>query len=185
MVGEAPAGVYRSLARKIAVSTALFLLAMDLAGAAVLKLFGISLPVVQLAGGLVLASMGWKLLNERDEEGQSGPSPQPANPIDLQKKVFCPFTFPVTAGHGVLVVMLTLCAHASKGGWVDAIFAHLGVLAGMILMCLVVFLAYPDAPRITARISPSTAHGEAPRISGPIGTGDFGGQGSPELDWRA
>jgi len=64
MVGEEREEVFRTLARKIAVSTALFLIVMDLVGAAVLKLFGISLPVVQLAGGLVLASMGWKLLNE-------------------------------------------------------------------------------------------------------------------------
>jgi multiple antibiotic resistance protein len=159
MVGEAPVGVFRTLARKIAISTALFLLAMDLAGAAVLKLFGISLPVVQLAGGLVLASMGWKLLNEKDEDRQTGPSPELANPVELQRKVFYPFTFPLTAGPGVLVVMLTLSAHASKGRLAEAIFAHLGVLAGMTLMCLAIFVAYAYAPKITAKISPSTAHG--------------------------
>jgi multiple antibiotic resistance protein len=159
MVGEAEGKVYRSLARKIAVSTALFLLAMDLAGAAVLKLFGISLPVVQLAGGLVLASMGWKLLNESDVDGQTGPSPQMANPSDLQSKIFYPFTFPLTAGPGVLVVTLTLSAHASKGTPVEIILAQLGVLAGMVLMCAAVFIAYAYAPKITARISPSTAHG--------------------------
>jgi multiple antibiotic resistance protein len=132
---------------------------MDLAGAAVLKLFGISLPVVQLAGGLVLASMGWKLLNESDVDGQTGPSPQMANPSDLQSKIFYPFTFPLTAGPGVLVVTLTLSAHASKGTPVEIILAQLGVLAGMVLMCAAVFIAYAYAPKITARISPSTAHG--------------------------
>ena len=159
MVGEEREEVFRTLARKIAVSTALFLIVMDLVGAAVLKLFGISLPVVQLAGGLVLASMGWKLLNEKDEDGQNEPSTQLTNLSDLQRKIFYPFTFPLTAGPGVLVVMLTLSAHASKGRLIDAIFAHLGVLAGMSLMCLAVFVSYAYAPKITARISPSTAHG--------------------------
>ncbi len=159
MVGAAPEKIFRVLARKIAISTAIFLLAMDLGGAAVLKLFGISLPVVQLAGGLVLASMGWKLLNERDEDELSTPSPQAGEPAELQRKIFYPFTFPLTAGPGVLVVMLTLSAHASKGTLVRAIFAHLGVLAGMTLMCLAVYVAYAYAPRITAKISPSTAHG--------------------------
>ncbi|MGC9158250.1 MAG: MarC family protein [Terracidiphilus sp.] len=159
MVGEAPQQVFRALARRIAINTALFLLAMDLAGAGVLKLFGISLPVVQLAGGLVLAAMGWRLLNEKDENEQSGPSPQRTNPSELRRKAFYPFTFPVTAGPGVLVVMLTLSAHASKGTPLMAVIAHLGVLSGMILMCLAVFLAYAYAPKITARISPSTAHG--------------------------
>ncbi|MGO8791659.1 MAG: MarC family protein [Terriglobia bacterium] len=45
MLGEGCGEVFRTLAKKIAISAALFLLIMDLAGAAVLKLFGISLPV--------------------------------------------------------------------------------------------------------------------------------------------
>ena len=130
MVGEARGEVFRTLARKIAISTALFLLTMDLAGVAVLKLFGISLPVVQLAGGLVLAAMGWRLLNEKDVAGQREPSSLLTDSSGLQGKVFYPFTFPLTAGPGVLVVMLTLSAHASKGTLVQAIFAHLGVLSG-------------------------------------------------------
>jgi multiple antibiotic resistance protein len=159
MVGVARAEVYRTLAKKIAISTAAFLLTMDLAGAAVLRLFGISLPVVQLAGGLVLAAMGWKLLNEPDEGRQLQTAPPLADSSALRGKVFYPFTFPVTAGPGVLVVMLTLSAHASKGTVVEAVFAHLGILAGMCLVCLVVFVFYAYAPKITARISQSTAHG--------------------------
>jgi len=112
MVGEARGEVFRTLARKIAISTALFLLTMDLAGAAVLKLFGISLPVVQLAGGLVLAAMGWRLLNEKDVAGQREPSSLLTDSSGLQGRVFYPFTFPLTAGPGVLVVMLP----ASAGG---------------------------------------------------------------------
>jgi multiple antibiotic resistance protein len=159
MVGEARHDVFRTLARRIAINTALFLLVMDVTGAAVLKLFGISLPVVQLAGGLVLASMGWKLLNEKDEDAENKPSPQAEVVSELRKKAFYPFTFPVTAGPGVLVVMLTLSAHASKGAWLYVVVAHLGVLAGMALMCLAVFIAYAYAPKITEKISPSTAHG--------------------------
>jgi multiple antibiotic resistance protein len=159
LVGEARDQVFRALARKIAISTALFLLTMDLSGAAVLKLFGISLPVVQLAGGLVLAAMGWGLLNEKDAPGGREPSSLDSGSSNLEGKVFYPFTFPLTAGPGVLVVMLTLSAHASKGTLVEAIFAHLGVLFGMALMCLAVFVCYAFAPKITQKISPSTAHG--------------------------
>lgn len=159
MVGTAPKQVFRTLARKIAFSTGLFLLAMDLAGAAVLKLFGISLPVVQLAGGLVLAAMGWNLLNKKEAPDQQDTAPHPADLGALRGKIFYPFTFPVTAGPGVLVVMLTLSAHASKGTLTQAVFAHLGVLTGMALMCLAVFIFYAYAPVITARVSASTAHG--------------------------
>ncbi len=159
MVGVARGDVYRSLARKIAMSTAFFLLAMDLAGAAVLRLFGISLPVVQLAGGLVLAAMGWKLLKEPDEQSRLQTAPPLADLCTLEGKIFYPFTFPVTAGPSVMMVMLTLSAHASKGRLVEVFFAHLGVIAGMCLMCLAVFVFYAYAPKITAKISQTTAHG--------------------------
>jgi len=66
LVGIAPRDVYHRLARKIAVATIIFLLFVDLAGAAVLSFFGISLSVVQVAGGLVVAVMGWRLLNEQE-----------------------------------------------------------------------------------------------------------------------
>ena len=57
LVGPADSSVYRNLARKIAISTTLFLVIVELVGTALLAFFGISLPVVQVAGGLVLATM--------------------------------------------------------------------------------------------------------------------------------
>ncbi|HUB20730.1 MAG TPA: MarC family protein [Acidobacteriaceae bacterium] len=159
LVGSAPDSLYKALARKVAVTTALFLLAMDVGGAAVLKVFGISLPVVQLAGGLVLAAMGWGLLNQKEATPSPDTSPAVADASIVQGKIFYPFTFPVTAGPGVLVVMLTLSAHASKGTVSHILFAHLGVLAGMVLMCGGVYLAYAYAPKVTAKVSASTAHG--------------------------
>src|SRR5262249_46967702 len=69
LVGAAPADLFRNLARQVAISTVLFLVIIELGGAFLLSFFGISLPVVQLAGGLVLASMGWSLLNEKERNG--------------------------------------------------------------------------------------------------------------------
>src|SRR5580698_3765419 len=66
LVGVAPPKVFSTLARKIAINTTLFLLVVELVGAALLNFFGISLPVVQVAGGFVLAAMGWGLLNGPD-----------------------------------------------------------------------------------------------------------------------
>ena len=159
IVGVTDARVYKTLARKIAVSTALFLLLIDAGGATVLKLFGISLPVVQLAGGLVLAAMGWSLLNQKDAAGAHDPSPKVPDTASLQGKIFYPLTFPLTAGPATLVVMLTLSAHASRGKLLHIVVAQAGVVTGMLLMCITVFIAYAWAPRITAKVSPSTAHG--------------------------
>src|ERR1700757_3819813 len=72
LVGDAPASVFRTLAGKIAVCTTLFLIVVELVGTALLAFFGISLPVVQVAGGLVLATMGWSLLNQQDPKPSQG-----------------------------------------------------------------------------------------------------------------
>src|SRR6516225_7525490 len=123
LVGDAPTLVYRQLAGKIALYTVLFFLVVELVGTALLEFFGISLPVVQVAGGLVLASMGWTLLNQKD-------TPDPTEVSDgsygaVEQKVFYPLTFPITVGPGCIVVMLTLSAHASvRRSLVENVLAH-------------------------------------------------------------
>jgi len=161
LVGNAPHFVYRQLARKIAISTVLFLAAIELAGTAMLSFFGISLPVMEVSGGLVLAAMGWNLLNRQDAEA---PKEKTEN-VDsgafgsLQQKIFYPFTFPITAGPGCIVVMVTLSAHASVKGIFPDIAGHIGIMVAVVLLSIVVYFCYAYAPAITARISPQTAHG--------------------------
>jgi len=160
LVGPAPEAVYRDLARKVAIRTTVFFLVVELVGTALLTFFGISLPVVQVAGGLVLASMGWTLLNQRDLQ----PSADAVAVIEtdegaLAEKVFYPLTFPVTIGPGCIVVMLTLSAHASVKGMSEGLLSHSAILLAIIALSILVFFCYAYAPKITRRISPQTAHG--------------------------
>jgi multiple antibiotic resistance protein len=159
MVGTVPRDVIRSLAKRIAFSTTLFLLVVDLGGAGILQVFGISLPVVQLAGGLVVAAMGWRLLNESDTVVRREPAASAVDPAALGGKVFYPFTFPITAGPGTLVVTLTLSAHASKRSLGEAAFAHLGIFSAVVLQCVGVYFCYAYADAIARRVSQQTAHG--------------------------
>jgi multiple antibiotic resistance protein len=159
LVGDQPISVYRDLSRKIAVNTVAFLLAVELVGTALLAFFGISLPVVQVSGGLVLASMGWTLLNQPDARDQTKAEAAEASTGTLSHKIFYPLTFPVTAGPGTLVVMLTLSAHASTGDLLHNFFAHLGIFLAVVVLSVTVFICYANAPRISQRVSPQTAHG--------------------------
>jgi len=163
IVGPAPNDVFRTLARKITISTVLFLATVELVGATILAFFGISLPVVQLAGGLVLAAMGWGLLNEKNSSATKEPVAADAGEGSLEEKIFYPLTFPVTAGPACIVVTLTLSAHAAReqvhGGVMGTIWAHLGIFAGILAVSLTVLLSYTYAPKITLKISPQTVHG--------------------------
>ena len=160
IVGYAPSSVFRTLARKIAIMTTLFLVTVELVGTAMLAFFGISLPVVQVAGGLVLATMGWSLLNQQEGAAKVRPEDLPKTDYtSLEQQVFYPLTFPVTAGPGCIVVTLTLSAHASAKGILPNAMGHVGILLAIVVLSVSVFLCYAYAPKLTERISPQTAHG--------------------------
>ncbi len=160
IVGNAPSSVFVSLARKIAISTTIFLAVVELVGTALLSFFGISLPVVQVAGGLVLATMGWSLLNQQEAQ-TSRDKTEAAESVygSLDQQVFYPLTFPVTAGPGCIVITLTLSAHASSNGVLNNVMAHLGIFFAIVALSVTVFLCYGYAPKITSKVSPQTAHG--------------------------
>ena len=148
--------VFHRLARKIAI---VFLLTVDLAGAAVLSFFGISLSVVQVAGGLVVAAMGWRLLNEQEAGSREGGSAAATGHRSLDEKVFYPFSFPITAGPGTLVVTLTLRAHATPE---NLLRQGSGSSGRHGRGCSAVYrrlLQYAYAPALTARVSRQTIHG--------------------------
>lgn len=160
LVGSAPTHVFRDLARRVAIDTVLFLLTIELVGAAILTFFGISLPVVQLAGGFVLAGMGYGLLNDKDEGKAAKQTAADASSNGaLEGKIFYPLTFPVTAGPGCIVVMLTLSAHASQPRVVSNVLAHVGIAVAVLALSLSVWVCYTYAPKITQKIAPQTAQG--------------------------
>ncbi len=163
LVGIAPVELYKHLARRIAINTIIFMAAVELIGSAVLNFFGISLPIVQLAGGFAVAAMGWTLLNEKDSKRTVNTKQEQieAQNItgDLEQKTFYPFTFPLTVGPGCTVVMLTLSAHASQNNMVDSVLAHMGLLLAVVVLSILVYCSCAYAPRITKAISQQTAHG--------------------------
>jgi multiple antibiotic resistance protein len=160
LVGGEPPSVYRALARRIAISTTIFLIAIEAGGTLLLKFFGISLPVVQVSGGLALAAMGWNLLNQEEPNEKEKPAEVDGSDIrSLEQMIFYPFTFPITAGPGCIVVMVTLSAHASGKGVLPAVMAHAGIVMAIALLSVGVYFCYGHAPKITERISPQAVHG--------------------------
>jgi len=165
LVGLAPIEVYRALARKIALNTVIFLVIIALVGSSLLSFFGISLPIMQVSGGIVIAMIGWSLLNQQDSHpsAEKTAAAQPAvtefEIASLKSKAFYPFTFPITAGPGCIVVMLTLSVHARQPVITQTLLAYAGLLTTIVLLSASVYLCYAYAPKIVRSISAATAHG--------------------------
>lgn len=158
VVGGVPIEQFRYLARKVAVSMVLFLLVFEVGGAALLNFFGISLPVVQLAGGFVLAAMGWRILGQNETANEQSKSPD-RDVRTLNDQIFFPLTFPISAGPACIVVTLTLSAHASRHDLLGNVSAHAGMALAIVALGVTIWLCYLYASRITQKIAPATIQG--------------------------
>ena len=165
LVGDESSEVFKSLARRVAINNIIFLAVIELTGAAALRFFGISLPIVQVAGGLVITSIGWSLLNQKDADANAQSRKEEADACNdsktmaLNQKTFYPFTFPITSGPGTLVVTITLSAHASHSAPIAYALSHAGLFLAIVVISLICYFCYAYAPRLTRAVSPGTVHG--------------------------
>jgi multiple antibiotic resistance protein len=112
----------------------------------VLRLFGLSVPVVQLAGGLVLCSLGWRLLTDDNPAAVPTAAPQDFNAIS---RAFYPLTLPLTVDPGALSVAVTIGAnHSSSISRI--LIAIVGATIGVVIISASVWLAYRYAERVAS-----------------------------------
>ena len=122
------------LARKIAINSFLILVVAVLIGTHILAFFGVSLPVVQVGGGLIITAVGWKLLNRPDDdakapESSSKPLKDAYLTAYLTRRAFYPLTMPLTVGPGSISVAIAVGASQALRGhawWILPVAALLG-----------------------------------------------------------
>ena len=139
-------GARRALSLRIAVNSFFLLVGSYFVGTHILAFFGISLPVVQVGGGLIVISTGWNLLMRRDDDNcpPAKPNIQEQDPF---RHAFYPLTLPLTVGPGSISVAITLGANAPyhRGFHLLAILA---AVVGAVLLALSIFLCYAFADRL-------------------------------------
>lgn len=96
----------RYLAQRVAINSFVVMAASFLIGAFILRAYGISLPVLRVAGGFIVATSGWKLLNEgSDKEAKEN---FVADKAHFASQAFYPLTLPLTTGPGTIAVLVSL-----------------------------------------------------------------------------
>lgn len=144
--------VRKKLARSISTNSFVMLIVAMLVGPQLLLFFGISLPVLKVAGGLVVAVMGWNILND----GSSKSSNRDGGTSDINdstamKSVFYPLTLPLTVGPGSLATVIALVVNNKKSTGFDIaneFSAIVGALLGICAVTLSIYVAYREASRI-------------------------------------
>ena len=140
------------VALRVARNSFVLLIASVLVGAYVLDFFALSVDVVRVAGGLVVCSVAWQLLNQQDLPATAAADAvRTATPDDLAMRAFYPLTLPLTVGPGSISVAITLGANQPTGAR-QLILTLLAHALGMVIVTLVIYLCYRYADRLLGRL---------------------------------
>ncbi len=114
-------------------------------------MLGISIPVIGIAGGLLLFHTAWSMLNNAPKISHDE---QEELQTKMHDKAFFPLTMPVTAGPGSMAITLTL---VPPGSLLDLkTYVQLaGVALGIALAATTVFLFYRFSANVLRRLGKS------------------------------
>ena len=133
------------LARRVAIYSLVLMLAAMLFGAPILNFFGIGLPALRIAGGLLVALAGYAMLTEPDLREEENVAPVTAG--TAQAMAFFPLTMPLTVGPGTIAVSIALGAKESPG-----LLGHIVVWAIAVPVAATIYVCYRHATMVASAI---------------------------------
>lgn len=119
-------------------------------GAAIIDFFGISVPGIRVAGGLIISLIGFKMLFA--VSSSSGEDGKAAHDRDI---AFTPLAMPSLAGPGSLSVVLTAAPQIERLNPADSRSAYVGVTVGLVIVVLIAFLVLRAASPLAKLLGPA------------------------------
>jgi len=128
----------KALALGVTLNSFFLLLGSLLIGSYVLEFFGITLPVVRVAGGLIVAATGWSLLQSRDDMTDDRTVHEPKIPTDA----FYPLTMPITVGPGSIAVAITIGSQRPRAPLSEVAMLGAAAIAGVVAIAATIYICY-------------------------------------------
>ena len=114
-------------------------------GRFVLQFFGISLPVIKIAGGLIVANTAWGMVTSTARI-----TPAESHEAESKEDIsLTPLAMPLMSGPGAIGVIMGLAAH------VDNSAAYIGMIVGVAAIALSVTLFFWMGGPLVRRLGPS------------------------------
>jgi multiple antibiotic resistance protein len=143
-----------ALSRQIAIDSFFLMVGSYFIGTHILAFFGISLPVVQVGGGLVVVSAGWAMLKQKHED-EPVKTHQTVSPEDPLRQAFYPLTLPLTVGPGSISIAITLGANAAHYHGLNFLAVAIAAIVGSVLIAISILLCYGFADRLASVLGPT------------------------------
>lgn len=133
----------KNAVNKIAIYSFSLCIVCLFAGHYILQLFGITVPVIRIAGGLVICKMGWDTLSkEKQNPDKTITNDDKVESTDINNELFYPLTFPITAGAGTISVLFTLSAHSADSNWENYLINTSAIVLAIIVMTIMIHFFY-------------------------------------------
>jgi multiple antibiotic resistance protein len=118
------------------------LVAFLLAGHFIMLIFGISLPGIRIAGGMIIGFLGFRMLFSGKED-----ITQEGKQEALQKSniSFSPLAMPSLSGPGAIATVITMSSSIDGRHGYDKIFAFTGVILAIVITAIVTWLVLRSA----------------------------------------
>jgi multiple antibiotic resistance protein len=137
-----------AIARRASVNSAVVLLVCLAAGALVLEFFSISLAALRVAGGMIIAFLGFRLLFEHEDAHEEGREPHPSRRRDPS---LVPLAIPTLSGPGSMSVVITgFTEIASASTTADQAVGYLTAVLVILSVALSAFLILRGSRRVLA-----------------------------------
>lgn len=136
---------------------AVVLLVSLFAGALIMQFFGISIPALRIAGGLIVARVGFGMLNPEPEADVSESQQQEA--LQMKDLAFTPLAMPMLSGPGSIAVTIGMAAGAGSP------WEYVAIALGIVMVAYVSWLVLRSAQRIVDLLG-STGMAALTRVMG-------------------
>jgi multiple antibiotic resistance protein len=144
MTSRWPARERRNTAIKTGLWVFVILVTFLFFGRFVLQFFGISLPVIKIAGGLIVANTAWGMVTSHARI-----TPEESHEAEDKEDIsLTPLAMPLMSGPGAIGVVMALAAH------VDNMAAYLGMVIGIAAIALSVSLFFGLGGPLVRRLGP-------------------------------
>lgn len=111
-------------------------------GAVIIEFFGISIPAIRVAGGIIIMRVGFSMLSPKDnsQEISAEAKKESKNKADI---AFTPLAMPSLSGPGSISVVISMAAGS------EDLPGYFAISAGILLVVCVAWLAMKGAPYIS------------------------------------
>lgn len=137
------------LARKIARNMFFLMIGSMMIGSYVLDIFGISLAIVRVGGGLIVAATAWRMLTVTPSNIDSRTELADAfTPEHARHQAFYPLTFPISCGPGSVAAAITVGVTMHSEKLTLSLANMTGAILALLTIAILMYIAFRYAQQL-------------------------------------